>query len=80
MGETAAAVSTLRDLAADADQRQWLVWALESRLTAVELLERSHDPAAAGLRAEVESTARQHGFKWVLARLDDEAAMHPLGG
>jgi DNA-binding winged helix-turn-helix (wHTH) protein/tetratricopeptide (TPR) repeat protein len=80
MGETAAAVSTLRDLAADADQRQWLVWALESRLTAVELLERSHDPAAAGLRAEVESTARRHGFKWVLARLDDEAAMHPLGG
>lgn len=64
-GDRSGAVAALNDLAADADRRQWIAWALESRLTAVELA----PPPAASLRDAVRTTAREHGFAWVLARL-----------
>jgi DNA-binding winged helix-turn-helix (wHTH) protein/tetratricopeptide (TPR) repeat protein/TolB-like protein len=69
-----AAIGDLRALAKDAEARHWLGWSLESRLAAYEVLAAHHDPAAAPLRAEIASTAREHGFGWVLARLGDEHA------
>ena len=76
----ASAVADLRAMAADADHRHWLGWSLESRLAAVEAMELRHDPAAAPLRAEVASKAREHGFGWVLTRLgkakQDRGARH----
>jgi len=68
------AIGDLRALAKDADSRHWLGWSLESRLAAYEVLAAHHDPAAAPLRAEIASSAREHGFGWVLTRLGDEHA------
>lgn len=72
-GDTAA-IGDLRALAKDAETRHWLGWSLESRLAAYEVLAAKHDPAAAPLRAEIASSAREHGFGWVLTRLGDEHA------
>jgi DNA-binding winged helix-turn-helix (wHTH) protein/tetratricopeptide (TPR) repeat protein len=69
-----AAIEDLRALAKDAEARHWLGWSLESRLAAYEVLAAHHDPAAAPLRAEIASSAREHGFGWVLTRLGDEHA------
>ena len=68
----AAAIGDLRSLAEDAERRHWLGWSLESRMAEADALRRRHDPSADPLRAEVAATAREHGFGWVLARLDDE--------
>jgi hypothetical protein len=68
------AIGDLRALAKDAETRHWLGWSLESRLAAYEVLAARHDPAAARLRAEIASSAREHGFGWVLTRLGDEHA------
>jgi hypothetical protein len=62
----------LRALAADAERRHWLGWSLEAELAMVEALQLQHDPGAATLRAEVVSTARGHGFGWVLTRLGED--------
>jgi DNA-binding winged helix-turn-helix (wHTH) protein/tetratricopeptide (TPR) repeat protein len=69
-----AAIGGLRALAEDAESRHWLGWSLESRLAAYEVLAAHHDPAAASLRAEIVSSAREHGFGWVLTRLGEEHA------
>ena len=71
-GGASEAVSDLRALAADAEHRHWLAWSLEADLAAVEALQLRHDPAAATLRAELVSTAREHGFGWVLTRLGED--------
>lgn len=68
----AGAIADLRALADDADRRHWLGWSLESRLAAFDALRQRHDPAAVALGADIASTARAHGFGWVLARLGDE--------
>ncbi|HEY6985113.1 MAG TPA: hypothetical protein VH375_03445, partial [Rhodanobacteraceae bacterium] len=67
------AIADLRALADDAEHRHWLSWALECRLAAVEALRQRHDPAAEALGAEVAATAREKGFGWVLARLEEPA-------
>ena len=69
-----AAIGDLAALAKDAQARHWLGWSLESRLAAYQVLAAKHDPAAAALHAEIASSARAHGFGWVLARLGDEHA------
>jgi tetratricopeptide (TPR) repeat protein len=71
-GGASEAVSDLRALAADAERRHWLGWSLEAELAMVEALQLQHDPGAATLRAEVVSTARGHGFGWVLTRLGED--------
>ncbi len=64
------AIATLRTMATDAEQRQWRSLALEAKLAAWELLQDGGDTAAAAsLRREIESQAKQHGFNWVLTRL-----------
>ena len=60
------AIGDLHALAKDAEARHWLGWSLESRLAAYDVLAAQHDPAAAPLRAEIASSAREHGFGWVL--------------
>jgi len=66
-------VDRLLALAADAEQRHWLGWALEAKLAAWELLHAQHAVGAETLRRDIESTARRHGFGRVLklvARLE----------
>jgi DNA-binding winged helix-turn-helix (wHTH) protein/tetratricopeptide (TPR) repeat protein len=69
-----AAIGDLRALAKDAEARHWVGWSLESRLAAYEVLAARHDPAAAPLRAEISSAAREPGYGWVLTRLGDTPA------
>jgi eukaryotic-like serine/threonine-protein kinase len=73
-GETparAAAVQKLFALAADAEGRHWLSWALEAKLAAWELLHASSTDRAAAqaLRAQIEKSAHEHGFGRVLKKL-----------
>jgi DNA-binding winged helix-turn-helix (wHTH) protein/TolB-like protein len=68
-GQPARAAAALRELAADARQRHWMSWALESRLALVQVLARSHDPAAPGERDALAREARAAGFGWVSLRL-----------
>ncbi|HLJ39400.1 MAG TPA: winged helix-turn-helix domain-containing protein [Steroidobacteraceae bacterium] len=62
-------VDRLLALAADAEQRHWVVWALEAKLAAWELLRGEHRSGADGLRRDIERTARQHGFGRILRLL-----------
>jgi DNA-binding winged helix-turn-helix (wHTH) protein/Tfp pilus assembly protein PilF/TolB-like protein len=66
--DAAAAASKLLALAADAEQRQFLAWSLEAKLAAWELLRASGTGSAAAqaLRAQIERTAREHGFGRIL--------------
>lgn len=65
------AIAELEALADDAEHRNWLGWALEYRLAAVETLRGEHrDVDADALAAEVAAKAHEKGFGWVLARLD----------
>jgi|GEM_PF-298103 len=61
-------------LAQDAEKRSWLGNALEARFAAWQVLKRKADPSAAALQKRVEATARQHGFNWLLARMNVEVA------
>jgi tetratricopeptide (TPR) repeat protein len=70
------AVDQLRALAADAERRHWMGWALEAKLAAWELLRAEPGNGASGLRRDIENTARRHGFGRILgllARADSEA-------
>jgi ATP/maltotriose-dependent transcriptional regulator MalT len=69
----AAAAQKLLALAADAEGRHWLGWALEAKVAAWELLRgRGTGPAGANppdaevLRREIQRTAREHGFGRIL--------------
>lgn len=63
-------------LAADAEQRHWLSWALEAKLAAWQLLRSGHAKGAAQLRQDIEDSARRHGFGRILRLLEqpDSAA------
>jgi DNA-binding winged helix-turn-helix (wHTH) protein/tetratricopeptide (TPR) repeat protein len=56
-------------LATDAEQRQFIPWALEARLAAWRLIQTKSTGAADALRADIEKTARQRGFGRILALL-----------
>jgi DNA-binding winged helix-turn-helix (wHTH) protein/tetratricopeptide (TPR) repeat protein len=61
------AIVRLRDLAADAERRQWLSWSLEAKLAEWQLLKAAGNPAAAThLRADLESAAGKRGFRRIL--------------
>ena len=77
--DTTAAADKLLALASDAEHRHFIGWALEAKLAAWELL-RVRDAATAGaLRAEIEKTAREHGFGRILKllRRRDGASVEP---
>jgi eukaryotic-like serine/threonine-protein kinase len=73
-GKHVAALASLRELAVDAQRRQWMEWALDARLSTLKVLAQVRDPAAATMRSELESDARTHGFGWVVMRLEDSSA------
>jgi len=64
------AADRLLEIADEAERRFWIANALEARLVAWQLLANANDSRAEPLRTSIESSARQHGFGWILARLD----------
>jgi DNA-binding winged helix-turn-helix (wHTH) protein/Tfp pilus assembly protein PilF/TolB-like protein len=56
-------------LAADAERRRFVSWALEARLAAWRLAQTQGKGAPEALRSEIEKTARQHGFGRILKLL-----------
>jgi hypothetical protein len=62
-------VENLLALAADAERRQFVAWALEARLAAWRLLQTQAAGAPGPLRGEIERTARRHGFGRILRLL-----------
>jgi hypothetical protein len=69
----AAAGEKLLALATDAERRHFIPWALEARVAAWRILQARGAGAAAALRAEIEKTARQHGFARILRLLRERA-------
>jgi eukaryotic-like serine/threonine-protein kinase len=65
----AAAVEKLLALATDAERRRFVAWALEARLAAWRVLRAQGLGAGDALRAEIEKTARRHGFGRILKLL-----------
>ena len=71
-GKREAALASLRELAIDAQKRQWMEWSLDARLSALKVLAQARDPAALTMRSQLETDARKHGFGWVVMRVEDE--------
>jgi len=67
------AAERLLALAADAEQRRWLGWSLEAKLAAFELMNVAGTGAAAALHADIETTAKAHGFGRILELLQRSA-------
>ncbi|HVS77034.1 MAG TPA: hypothetical protein VHE11_08875, partial [Steroidobacteraceae bacterium] len=62
-------------LAADAERRHWMAWALEAKLAAWQLLRARHAGRAQELYRDIDATARRHGFGRILRLLT-----HPVAG
>jgi tetratricopeptide (TPR) repeat protein len=78
--QRADAVSKLRELAADAERRQFLSWSLEAQLAAWQMLRLDGQSEAADqLRNEVEAVARKHGFRRVLNLMSTPPVVKPAG-
>jgi DNA-binding winged helix-turn-helix (wHTH) protein/tetratricopeptide (TPR) repeat protein len=73
-GKRDASLVSLRELAVDAQERQWVEWSLDARLSAVNVLAQVHDPAAVTMSSELEADARKQGFGWVVMRLEHTSA------
>jgi DNA-binding winged helix-turn-helix (wHTH) protein/tetratricopeptide (TPR) repeat protein len=67
----ALSVQKLLTLAADAERRQFIPWALEARLAAWRLLQQRGMGAADALRGEIEKSARRQGFGRILRLLQE---------
>jgi hypothetical protein len=63
------AIEKLLALAADAERRQFIAWALEAKLAAWRLLRTQGRGRADALRGEIEKTAREHDFGRILKLL-----------
>jgi eukaryotic-like serine/threonine-protein kinase len=74
-GQPRDAAARLEELADDAAKRQWIALELEARLAAIPLLEQIGDASLAAKRKQLEASARQHGFGWVLRRLNSATAV-----
>jgi hypothetical protein len=72
-GKRDAALASLRELAVDAQNRQWLEWSLDARLSAFNVLVQANDPVAETMRSGLETDARKQGFGWVVMRLEDKS-------
>jgi hypothetical protein len=77
--DTTAAADKLLALAGDAERRHFIGWALEAKLAAWESLRVRDAGAADALRAQIENTAREHGFGRImkLLRRRDGATIEP---
>jgi hypothetical protein len=80
--DAAAARGKLLALAADAEQRHFLAWSLEAKLSAWELLRANgaDSAAAQALRAQIEKSARDHGFGRILSILQQRDAGRAVSG
>jgi len=76
-GEKSRAAELLLALAADAEKRFWLGPALDARLAALAVLEAAHAASAGEHREQIAASARQHGYGWVLARLEASPGSAP---
>ena len=70
------AADRLLALAADAEQRHWMVWALEARLAAWRLMRGQYAGDADRLRREIEAAARRDGFGRILRLLRQADSGH----
>jgi DNA-binding winged helix-turn-helix (wHTH) protein/tetratricopeptide (TPR) repeat protein len=62
------AIARLAEIATDAERRHWLTWAMEAKLAQWRLLRLQGDAAgAAALTGELQATAREHGYRRILA-------------
>jgi hypothetical protein len=68
-GAKSRAAESLLALAADAEKRFWIGPALDARLAAVAALQAAHADSTGVHREQIAASARQHGYGWVLARL-----------
>ena len=57
-------------LAADAERRHWMGWALEAKLAAWQQLRARHADGAQELHRDIDETARRHGFGRILRLLN----------
>jgi len=73
IGKRESALASLREMAVDAQKRQWVGWSLNARLAALNVLAHSNDPEAETMRSGIETDARKHGFGWVVMRLEDKS-------
>ena len=69
------AAERLLTLAADAERRHWMGWALEAKLAAWQLLRARHAHEAQALYRDIYQTARQHGFGRILMLLKPSAGV-----
>jgi hypothetical protein len=68
------AIKRLRDLANDAQRRQWIGWALEAKLAAWQLLRAGGNAAAASrARDELATEAGKRGYLRIIALLNAPA-------
>jgi len=68
-GTKSRAAESLLALAADGEKRFWIGPALDAQLAALAMLEAAHAASAEVHREQIATSARQHGYGWVLARL-----------
>jgi DNA-binding winged helix-turn-helix (wHTH) protein/tetratricopeptide (TPR) repeat protein len=68
------AAERLLILAADAERRHWMGWALEAKLVAWQLLRARHTARAQALYRDIDETAQRQGFGRILMLLK-----HPVG-
>jgi hypothetical protein len=70
--QRSAALARLRELALDAQRRHFIAWSLEAKLAEWRILRSQGEPAAASrLRAELAEEADKHGFRRIIALLDE---------
>ena len=70
MGEREQAAAALEALAADAQKRRWVSWALEARLAELDVLSGGNETTRTrALRQALTTSARRSGFGWVSQRL-----------
>ena len=74
IGKRESALASLREMAVDALNRQWVEWSLDARLSALNVLAQANDPGVETMRSELETDARKRGFGWVVMRLEEN---HP---
>jgi hypothetical protein len=71
-------VEKLLALAADAERRRFIAWALEARVAAWRLSHTQGVAASDALRGEIEKTARHHGFHRILKLLQQPIGPAPV--
>lgn len=72
-GQRGQGLARLRELAQDAFARGWLVYSLEAQLAAVQISESGLNLSIRSIaRDKLLDAARQHGFQWIVKRVQSE--------